>query len=295
MSRATGGAARELLAKVYLTQGKWAETVAKIAEVRALGVYALRPDFSQNFDYKAENGPESLFEVQYTFDPKNNGFSQEAVCSMRSEFMGPRNTGITACCGFGWNLPTAEFVRQFEPGDKRRPATLFLPGDEIPSLGFQYKATMSSTGANVRKFLVTKNSGAETSFANDPLNAVVLRWADVLLMEAEALNELGRTTAAETPLNEVRSRAGLPAVTGLGGAAFRDAVLRERRLELAFEGERWFDLVRTGTAIPFLKSLGSPNDHYGVGRGNISEKNLLFPIPQAERDNNPSMDQNPGY
>jgi hypothetical protein len=295
VGRATKGAAKGLLAKVYLTQKKWAETVAKIGETRALGVYALRQDFSQNFDYKSENGPESLFEVQYTFDPKNNGFSQEAVCSMRSEFMGPRNTGITACCGFGWNLPTAEFVRQFEPGDKRRPATIFLPGDEIPSLNFQYKATMSGTGSNVRKFLVTKNSGAETSFANDPLNAIVLRWADVLLMEAEALNELGQTTAAETPLNEVRSRAGLPAVTGLDPAAFRDAVLKERRLELAFEGERWFDLVRTGTAIPFLKSLGSPNDEYGVGRGNISEKNLLFPIPQAERDNNPSMDQNAGY
>lgn len=298
VGRATKGAAKGLLAKAYLTQKKWAETVAKIAEIRALNVYSLNPDFSKNFDYRTENGPESLFEVQYTFDPKNSGFSQEAVCSMRSEFMGPRNTGITACCGFGWNQPTAEFISQFEPGDKRRPVTAFVPGDSIPGFSFGtfvYKASNSGTGYNVRKFLVAKNSGAQTAFANDPLNAVVLRWADVLLMEAEALNETGQTAAAQAPLNAVRARAGLPPVTGLSQAAFRARVLNERRMELAFEGERWFDLVRTGTAIPFLKSLGSPNDQYGVGRGNIAEKNLLFPIPQAERDNNPNMDQNPGY
>jgi hypothetical protein len=116
-------------------------------------------------------------------------------------------------------------------------------------------------------------------------------------MYAEAENELGQTATAESYLNMVRSRAGLTAYTGSTQDDLRQKIYKERRVELAFEGERWFDLVRTGTAIPFLKSLGSPNDAYGVGRGNISTTNLLFPIPQSEMDNNSAMagDQNPGY
>jgi hypothetical protein len=121
------------------------------------------------------------------------------------------------------------------------------------------------------------------------MNFPVLRYADVLLMKAEALNELGSTNLAEAPLNQVRSRAGLPAVSGLSQAAFRTKVFNERRVELAFEGQRWFDLIRINNgqyAIEFLRS---------IGKTNMSEKFLLFPIPQKERDANPNLSQNEGY
>ena len=306
IGRATKGAAMGMLAKVYLTMAgsnngsaNWQTAASELQSVINLGVYSLNANYADNFNSDKENGLESLFEVQYAFDPKNSGFSQDAVCSMRSEFMGPRNSGITGCCGFGWNQPTAEFVGQYETGDKRRAVTIFTPGDSIPGFSFgtfYYDNTFSTTGYNVRKFLVTKIS-AQTTFADDPLNCVVLRYADILLMYAEAENELGQTATAENYLNMVRSRAGLTGYSGSTQDDLRQKIYKERRVELAFEGERWFDLVRTGTAIPFLKSLGSPNDPYGVGRGNISTTNLLFPIPQSEMDNNSAMtgDQNPGY
>lgn len=306
VGRATKGAAMGMLAKVYFTMAgsNHSSPYLQMAsdELKAvidLGIYSLNANYADNFNVHTENGPESLFEVQYAYDPVNSGFSQDAVCSMRSEFMGPRNSGITGCCGFGWNQPTAEFVSQYEPGDKRRAATIFLPGDSIPGFSFgtfHYNKSYSTTGSNVRKFLVT-NTSTLTTFADDPLNAPVLRLADIYLMYAEVLNELGNTSEGEVYLNKVRERAGLSDYNGLSQDEFREKVWKERRIELAFEGERWFDLVRTGTAISFLKSLGSPNDQYGVGRGNISQTNLLFPIPQSELDNNPAMagDQNPGY
>lgn len=143
------------------------------------------------------------------------------------------------------------------------------------------------TGYNLRKFLVPLS--AVSSYDNSPLNFPVLRYADVLLMKAEALNELGRTAEAVTPLNEVRSRAGLGNVAGLSKDAFREKVLHERRMELAFEGQRWFDLIRINNGqygIDFLKS---------IGKSNVSSKFLLFPVPQKERDANPNLTQNTGY
>ncbi|MDO7848535.1 RagB/SusD family nutrient uptake outer membrane protein [Hymenobacter sp. M29] len=296
---ATKGAAKGLLAKVYLTQNKWADAATKAQEVTGLGKYSLG-SFSGNFDPNAENGSESLFEIQYAYDPNNNGFGGDAVCNLRSEFMAPRSSNITSGGGFGWNQPTAEFVGQFEAGDRRKALTVFSNGDQLG--GYTYSSNSSITGFNTRKFIVPLSAGLQTGFANDPLNTVVLRYADVLLMQAEALNEQGRTTDARGPLNLVRARAGLLPVNTSSQTTMRDAIMKERRIELAFEnGERWFDLIRTkdnsGTirALSFLRALGSPNDQYGVGRGNISEKYLLLPVPQNERDNNSVIDQNPGY
>ena len=117
-----------------------------------------------------------------------------------------------------------------------------------------------------------------------------MRYAEVLLMKAEALNELGQTSLALAPLNAVRTRAGLPNVTsGLSQAAFREKVLHERRMELAFEGQRWFDLIRVNDGQYGLNFLHS------IGKTNASTKHLLLPIPQIERDRNPNLTQNPGY
>jgi len=300
LGRATQGSAKALLAKVYLTQENWSLAAAKAEEVIDLGVYTLHPDYADNFNPGTENGAESIFEVQY--QSGSNGWMQSSEGNVRSEFMAPRQSGITPWGGFGWNQPTEEFVSQYEPGDKRKAVTVFSDGDTYEPGGtyknpddgsrvYRYKKSISYTGHNVRKYL----TGLVNSFGTDsPMNTPVLRYADVLLMHAEALNELGQTSLAESSLNQVRERAGLPPVSGLDKDAFREKVLHERRMELAFEGEWWFDLVRTGRAIPFLRSLGNP-DPYGVARGNIQPKHLLFPIPQGERDINPSLSQNDGY
>jgi hypothetical protein len=150
-----------------------------------------------------------------------------------------------------------------------------------------YSSSYSTTGYNVRKFLVPLS--VASSYNNSPENFPVLRYADVLLMKAEALNELGQTTQAEEPLNEVRARAGLGAVSGLSQSDMRTKILHERRMELAFEGQRWFDLIRVDNGqygIDFLHS---------IGKLNMNTKFLLMPIPQVDIDANPNLAQNPGY
>ncbi len=283
--RASKGAAAGMLAKVYLTLGEWQKTVDLCNQVTSLG-YALNDNYADNFNPETENSIESLFEVQYV-NPVNNFWDDANQSSWTTNFMGPRDSPLTSV-GWGWNLPTQEFVDAYEPGDLRKDVTIFYEGG--PQFdGKDYKASMSyATGYNVRKFIMPA-SYVPSGSSGSPLNWPVLRYADVLLMKAEALNELGSTSDAEAPLNEVRDRAGLDPVSGLNKDQFRDAVLHERRIELAFEGHRWFDLIRIQNGAYGLSFLHS------IGRTNATEKHLLFPIPQAERDVNPNLTQNPGY
>ena len=188
---------------------------------------------------------------------------------------------------YGWNLPTQEFVDQYENGDLRKDVTIFYDG--CPAFdGMEYRPSWSNTGYNVRKFLVSKNVSPD--FNTSPANFVVYRYAGVLLMQAEALNELGRTAEACGPLNIVRKRAGLPEVpTSVSRQDMKDKIINERRIELAFEGHRWFDMIRIDSgeyAVNFLHS---------IGKTNATRERLLFPIPQTEMDSNPLMTQNPGY
>lgn len=285
LGRAARGAAAGLLAKVHLTRGAWAEVIPLTEQVTTLG-YDLNPDYADNFDVDNENSIESLFEIQYTSDAGEDFWSNENQASWLSTFTGPRNADMVAG-GWGWNQPTREFVESYEEGDLRKDATVLYDGCP-PFDGMDYDPVYSTTGYNLRKFMVPKSVAA--TFDNSPLNFPVLRYADVLLMKAEALNNLGRTEEAETPLNRVRARAGLPALTNLSQEVFREAVLHERRMELAFEGQRWFDLVRVDNGQWGLDFLHS------IGRLNASEKHLLFPIPQKEIDANPNLlPNNPGY
>lgn len=284
--RASRGAAAGMLAKVYLTLGQWQKTVEMCDLVASLG-YDLNADYADNFRPETENSIESLFEVQYV-SPTNNFWDDANQASWTTNFMAPRDSPLTAV-GWGWNQPTQEFVDAYEPGDKRKDVTVFYEGCP-PFDGKEYKASMSyATGYGVRKFVLPA-SYVPTGSSGSPLNWPVLRYADVLLMKAEALNELGQTAAAEVPLNKVRARAGLdPIQSGLDKLAFRGKVLHERRMELAFEGHRWFDLIRIDDGNYGLQFLHS------IGRTNASKKHLLFPIPQAEIDVNPNLIQNTGY
>lgn len=285
LGRACKGAALGILAKVHLTLGNWSNVVDYATQIENLG-YALNINYADNFNPATENSIESLFEVQYHSDGGYNFWSNENQASWTSPFMGPRGSGFVAG-SYGWNQPTPEFMESYEEGDVRREATTLYDG--CPDFdGNVYDPAYSLTGYNVRKFLVPLS--VTSSYDNSPLNFPVLRYADVLLMKAEALNELGRTAEAEVPFNRVRNRAELDDIpSGLDKDAFRKAVIHERRMELAFEGQRWFDLIRVNSGqygIDFLHS---------IGKTNASEKHLLFPVPQIELDRNPNLTQNPGY
>ncbi len=282
--RASKGAAAGLLAEVYLTRAQWQRVVDLASQVEGLG-YDLHDDYAANFDPSRENGVESLFEVQYHGKTSFDFWSNENQAAWHSTFMGPRNSNMVAGA-WGWNQPTQEFADAYEEGDLRKDVTILYEGGPAFD-GQAYDPDYSGTGYNVRKFLVSKSVAG--SYDESPLNFPILRFADVLLMKAEALNELGRTAEAEEPLNRVRRRAGLDDVRGLSQNAFREAVLHERRMELAFEGKRWFDLIRVDGGQYGLDFL------HAIGKVNASRNHLRFPIPQADIDANPNLTQNPGY
>ena len=254
-------------------------------DIANLGYDLSTCNFADNFDATINNGTESLFEIQYSGSTEYDFWGNNPQSSWLSTFMGPRNSDFVAG-SYGWNLPTQEFMDAWEEGDLRKDLTVFYEG--CPEFdGKAYKASYSNTGYNVRKFLVTKAVSPE--YNTSPANFVVYRYADILLKKAEALNEMGQTANAETPLNIVRHRAGLPNISGLSQDAMREAIIHERRMELAFEGHRWFDLIRINNGEYALNFLHS------IGKTNANKDRLLFPIPQTEMDANPLMTQNPGY
>ncbi|GGF73010.1 RagB/SusD family nutrient uptake outer membrane protein [Wenyingzhuangia marina] len=282
IGRASKGAAYGLLTKFHLTLGNYQEAIDMATELETLG-YDLNPNYQDNFNPDNENSQESIFEVQYASNGGYDFWGNENQASWASPFMGPRGANFVGG-GFGWNQPTQEFVDQYEVGDLRKDVTVFYDG--CPDYdGKQYQSSYSYTGYNVRKFLVPIS--LVPAYDNSPLNFPILRYADVLLMRAEALNELDDTSSAEIYLNKVRNRAGLPDIqTGLSKVDFRDAVLKERRIELAFEGQRWFDLIRVNNGQYGLDFLQS------IGKTNASTKHLLFPVPQIEIDRNPKLKPN---
>ena len=274
------------MGEVFLTLGNnWQKVVDLTTQVEGMG-FALNASYNDNFNPNAENSVESLFEVQYASDGGYSFWNNENQAAWTSPFMGPRGANFVGG-GFGWNQPTQEFIDRYEANDQRKNVTVLYEG--APQFdGKSYQASYSATGYNVKKFLIPLS--VSPSFDNSPMNFPILRFSNILLMKAEALNELGQTALAEKPLNAVRNRAGLPNIaTGLSKDQFREKVLDERRIELAFEGQRWFDLIRVNKGQYGLDFLHS------IGKTNATQKHLLFPIPQIERDRNPNLTQNPGY
>ena len=290
IGRATKEAAMAELARVYLTHYQDYEhyqlVVDLCEEIRKMG-YQLEANYADLWNPSKQNGVESIFEVQYYGKTNYDFWSNENQSSWLSTFTGPRNSGMAAGC-YGWNQPTAEFVSQYETGDVRKEKTIFYTG--CPTFdGMTYSSAYSTTGYNVRKFLLTKTQSPDYNTSNQ--NWVVTRYADVLLMKAEALNEMGQTTLAEAPLYEVRCRAGLTnrsIIEGLSQMQMREKIIHERRMELAFEGHRWFDMIRykDNYALNFLHS---------IGKTAATSKHLLLPIPTQEREANPKLTQNPGW
>ncbi|SNR58760.1 MULTISPECIES: RagB/SusD family nutrient uptake outer membrane protein [Hymenobacter] len=287
IGRATKWAATGLLAKVYLTENKMTEAGQRAREVISGSGKALWDNYADNFKVANENGKESLFEAQ--FISGRNQYTQDGPGFSGNEFFGPRGQGIVPQGGYGFNIPEPDFVAGYEAGDLRRDATIWKPGDVYPD-GRTQPASLpgSPNGYGVKKWFVGK---ANTNIWDSELNIPVLRLAEMYLIQAEAE---GPTATGLEAINKVRRRAfGLPINTasakdiaaGISAAAFKTAVIRERKYELAFEMDRWFDMKRTGTL------LTSPQL---IAKG-IKPFNVVLPIPQTERDLNPNLAQNPGY
>jgi starch-binding outer membrane protein, SusD/RagB family len=248
LGHATAGAAKAMLAKVYLTQKNFAEATAILKTVEADGGYSLVANYADNF--KKKNGAESIFEIQYAEGA--GGKSSNFAYSFAPYNAGTVVTGFTllAGSGSGWNIPTQDLIDSYETGDKRL----------VASINQTFKDAASKVIPYVQKYTNPPYLERLNTWDNFP----VTRLADVLLMQAEALNEAGFPNAeAFTLLNRVRTRVGLAAKTADNAdpklkvatqADFRIAIAQERRIELAFENHRWFDLVRTGQAETVLKA-----------------------------------------
>ena len=267
--RATQWAAKVLLGKVQLTQKKYAEATTSLGDVVNNGPYALEASYRDIFDPANKNGQESIFEVQYDGNVVNEGSPFVNLFAPRfSTTVAPSGQGL------GNNQPTDDMINAYAPGEIR------------------FDASLDTTYANVRGEAVSAPYITKflngTSMPNQGLdNFPVLRYADVLLMLAEA--QFFQDGGGIEYVNEVRTRAGLDALMSLS----LEAILQERRVELAYENHRWFDLLRTDQAISIMSEhLATRN----IGATSIAPYQLLYPIPQAQIDANPdALDQNPGY
>ncbi len=287
--RITVGAARALLGKVYLYQEKYVQAAQVLDQVINSGTYSLVSDYSTIFETAGENNAESVFEVQYS-DAEGAGFGclQCSEGNVAVGFMGIRNySGPLYDSGYSFNLPTAEAFASYEGGDKRRDVSILDINAWAAATGATFGIGYQHTGYYDRKYLPRKgdqNLGDEK--LTNPNNYRSIRYADVLLMAAEAYNRGGIDDAvAKQYLNLVRRRAfgdNNHDITA-SGPALTDLIWKERRLELMGEGQRFFDLVRTGKAAGTIPG-------FTVG------KNEVFPIPYEEiQFSNGNWAQNPGY
>lgn len=291
IGRVTKGAAWGLLAKTFIYQQKWEAALAAIAAVDALGLYSLEAVYKNNFIDSTQNNKESLFELQHLSDqlPKLGSH-------LNQYFSPPKDNG------YYFNVPLQNFVNEFEKTttnipDPRLDYTVGRAGQKWIN-GEDFDPAWSPTG-----YLQKKHSQPlkeEPIIGDASLNYVYLRYADILLMKAEALNEAGRSSEALVPLNAVRKRAResylfdkslagfgtvpvglLPDIQLTNQQTVRDAIRHERRVELGFEFHRFFDLIRygkqaaeaalTGTGFKYSDNLGH------------------FLIPQSELDTNPAI------
>lgn len=272
VGRATKGSAQALLGKVYLFQQKYTEAANVLDELINSGQYSLVTDYSTIFENDNENNSESIFEIQYN-DAQGAGFGclQCSEGNVAVGFNGIRNyNGPLFDSGFSFNVPTQEVFDLFEAGDVRRDVAILDINTFAAANNATFATGFEHTGFYNRKY-IARQGDLNTGDANltNPNNYRSIRLADVYLMAAEAYNSGSLGDAqAQTYLNIVRSRAGLPDVQ-LSGSALGDAIFKERRLELVGEGHHFFDLVRTGRAAAEID-------------GFVPGKHEVFPIPLEE-------------
>lgn len=289
VGRATKGAAQALLGKVYLYQDKFVNAADVLDDVINSGNYSLVSNYDAIFENLGENGPESVFEVQYT-DAEGAGFGclQCSEGNVAVGFSGVRNyNGPLFDSGYSFNVPTQEVVDKFEAGDKRKAVAILDIVAWAAANNATYGEGYKHTGYFNRKYIPRQgdeNIGDKN--LTNPNNYRSIRYADVLLMAAEANSRGGIDDAkARLYLNQVRRRAFDDNFHDISssGAALTDFILAERRVELMGEGHRFFDLVRTGKATQEIE-------------GFTANKNEVFPVPFEEiQFSSGNWSQNIGY
>jgi starch-binding outer membrane protein, SusD/RagB family len=285
------GTAQTLLAKVYMYQKKWAECLALTNAVIASGQYSLVSDYAAIWRQVSDNNVESIFEIQSgKFNNGNLAIDNYIVAQ------GPRVGGKGGWndLGYGFNGPTTDLINTYETGDQRKAATIIFidnsgthkgttlwdgfripSSDSVQNLYYNYKAYTSSTNPSKETF-------ANPADKNRPKNIRILRYAEVLLMNAEAAFHTGGDVL--TNLNKIRQRAGL----ATKGSATLDDIWKERRLEFAMEHDRFWDLVRQGRAGQVMRASGKTNF--------VDGKHELLPVPNSQIIlSGNKLSQNNGY
>jgi len=324
LGRATKGAAQAMLLKtnLYKASPYWnkylntdATTYATAAKawgdsVVLSGEYALNTVYADNFLFANENNQESVFEIQYAEVPwgdfgdntGGNGFTAgsftQVLTRSRSSLIGG---------GWGFNHPTQNLYDEFEEGDARREAAILVPDEsKIENKMEEYYLGTKMLSNKYALYDVYPDRTWPLHYSRGPLNNKQIRYSDVLLMRAEAALISGDNVTAENDLNTVRQRAGMKdfghysiALNGteIATATLEQAIKHERRVELAMEGHRWFDLVRWGNTKAHMDAYAATEtadarSHMGVF---VEGKHELFPIPATERELNPDLTQNEGY
>jgi hypothetical protein len=324
LGRATKGAARAFLARDYMyeigtdnTNGTtWQDVYDQTNAIITSGQYRLEANYARLFEPEGENGPESIFEIQ--FFNNNVGWGPGKAGTTNSVIQNNRSTW-----GWGFNNPTQDLVNEFEARDPRLPVTVYKDGDIVVGEKQVINGGENETGYLNRKAFVDPAARPSES-QNSPKNIIMFRYADVLLMQAEAAAHLGNSAEAISLVNQVRQRARtstkpkgstalgatdyqpyestagvLPNIAGsLSGQALLEAIYHERRVELGMESRRYYDLVRTGRYFDAL----TKKDPTGVSRVNAEKhsiKGFVNPIPVITIPLNESqswgLEQNPGY
>lgn len=285
--RATRGSAQMLLTNVYMVQENWSGAETVLIDLIGSDEYDLLGDYESVFDQNNKNSVESIFEVQFLEGTEGFASSfQYAWLPMpldADQVAEISGVGLSQAANQeGFNIPTPDLLESYEDGDLRK--TVSVDSIEVEGTFFPY----------IDKFW-QPHSTPQITGANWP----VYRFSEALLFMAEAVNEQGRPGDAEPFLNEVRDRAGLDLLNGLSQAEMRQAIMDERRVELAFENKRWLDLVRTGSAETVMSAFGdrvkaNPQDYYfpeGFAPPAAAFNNIytLFPLPAGEALLNPNF------
>lgn len=269
--RASKGAAQALLAKTYLYQQKWQEAYNLSGDVIGSSQYSLLPNYAHVWREVGENGMESIYEVQAAL---TNGLRDY------TNVQGPRGTPDL---GWGFNTPSTNLESAYEPGDVRKNATILYRNAGSLWDGFPTSSAWNNPRYNYKVYQSQLAESWNGDKGNTAKNLRILKYSDILLIRAEAAFQLGFTSEALVRVNEIRNRAGLTNLTSIT----LQAIYKERRLEMAMEHDRWFDLVRTGQA---------PTAMAAAGKTFIVGTHELFPIPTTEiiRSGN-RLSQNFGY
>jgi starch-binding outer membrane protein, SusD/RagB family len=284
--RVTKAAAQGLLAKLYMLRKDWVNAEKYCDEIIGSGKYSLLTRYADNFLPVGENGNESVFEFQAVALP-----TQQAAGPGATPYNMIQGVRGVPNLGWGFNRPSDNLVTAYENGDPRREATIIYVGETLPDGSTEVKNNPEIINARFnQKAWVPAHPGLQD---NGPGNIRILRYSDILLLAAEAKNEMSKPLEALPLLNQVRKRARgtnnfiLPDVTVTDQSALRERIYRERRVELAMEQHRWFDLLRWGRAGQVIRALGKPF---------VDNKHELLPLPQTEIDlTGGKISQNPNY